>query len=364
MTPRAIPQLMMKQSTKGKFAKPMKKQQWNRKMLMDYLVHHQIEAPIRVITAIVAGYFLGLPLCDKFIFISNQRSDGLYEKSLWDITFLLFYICVFTALRAAIMNHVLVPLARAWGVNKKKYDRFAEQGYSFIYYSTSFTCGLYVMYNSPWWDDTSYYWRDYPVTEYDKTFKYYYLVQFAFWLQQIFVLQIEAPRKDYRELVMHHINTLLLISLSYGCNFTRVGNAVFVYMDLPDAFLALAKLLNYSVPGIICNTTFGIMMVAWMYTRVYLYGGVIWSTFTEPDLYVPVFKLDPLNGHWFPYFVKYIILGLMIGLYCLVLFWTAMIFKVLFRVLTDTAASDVRSDDEEEEEVEDEKLAAPKPQPR
>lgn len=96
-----------------------------------------------------------------------------------------------------------------------------------------------------------------------------------------------------------------------------------------------------------------------MYTRVYLYGGVIWSTFTEPDLYVPEFKLDPLNGNWFPYFVKYIILGLMLGLYILVLFWTVMIFKVLYRVITSTAASDVRSDDEEEEPVEP--VAAAKP---
>ncbi|KAI9319785.1 TLC domain-containing protein [Dichotomocladium elegans] len=323
-----------------------KQQQWTRKELMNYLVNHQIEAPLRVIATIVGGYLLGLPLFDKFIFISNQRYDGRYEKSFWDISFLLFYICVFTALRAAVMNHILNPLARWSGVPKKKHERFAEQGYSVLYYSISFSCGLYVMYHSPWWKDTSYYWRDYPVTDYDKSFKYYYLVQFAFWLQQIFVLQIEAPRKDYRELVLHHINTLLLISLSYCCNFTGVGNAVFVYMDCPDALLALAKALNYAAPGFFCNLTFFIMMVTWVYTRVYLYGGVIWSTATEPDLYVPVFKLDPLNGHWFPYFTKYIILGLMIGLYCLVLFWTAMIFKVLFRVLTSTEVTDVRSDDE------------------
>lgn len=105
------------------------------------------------------------------------------------------------------------------------------------------------MYHSPWWDDTSYFWRDYPVTEYDKLFKYYYLVQFAFWLQQIFVLQIEEPRKDYRELVLHHINTLLLISLSYGCNFTRVGNAVFIYMDLPDAILAVSHIMGRGEQG-------------------------------------------------------------------------------------------------------------------
>lgn len=71
-------------------------------------------------------------------------------------------------------------------------------------------------------------------------FKYYYLLQFAFWIQQPFVLQIEAPRKDYTEYMIHHINTLLLISLSYCCNFTGVGNAVFVSMDLPDVLLCVS----------------------------------------------------------------------------------------------------------------------------
>jgi acyl-CoA-dependent ceramide synthase len=92
------------------------------------------------------------------------------------------------------------------------------------------------------------------------------------------------------------------------------------------------------------------MLVSWIYTRVYLYGRIIWSTLTEPELYVPKFVLDPLDGQWFPHFVKYIIAGLMIGLYFLILFWTLMIFKVLQRIVTQPEARDVRSDDEEEEE--------------
>jgi acyl-CoA-dependent ceramide synthase len=91
------------------------------------------------------------------------------------------------------------------------------------------------------------------------------------------------------------------------------------------------------------------MLCAWVYTRVYLYGRIIWSTAVEPDLYVN-FKLDPWAGSWFPYFVKYIILALEIGLYALILFWTVMIFKVLFKVLVGSAASDDRSDDEDAEE--------------
>lgn len=90
------------------------------------------------------------------------------------------------------------------------------------------------------------------------------------------------------------------------------------------------------------------MMVSWLYTRVYLYGCIIWSTYAEPELYVPHFKLDPINGYWFPHFVKYIILGLMIGLYLLILFWTVMIFKVLYKAIT-ADGRDIRSDDEEED---------------
>lgn len=318
--------------------------------LANYLAKRQIEIPLKVVGFILAGYFLRLPVFEHFIFISNQREDGRFEKSPWDVPFLFFYICVFTALRAATMDYVLFPLAKLVNVPKKKYQRFAEQSYSVFYYGIAFGFGVYVMYDSPWWFDTTYFWRDYPVTDYTKSFKYYYLVQFAYWLQQIFVLQIEAPRKDYKELVMHHINTLLLISLSYCCNFTRVGNAVFVCMDLPDTILALAKALNYCLPGIVCNTTFGIMVVSWLYTRVYLFGCIIWSTLTEPDLYVPQFVLHPPSGNWFPYFVKYIIAGLMIGLYFLILFWTLMIFKVIYKIVTEPEAKDVRSDDEDEAE--------------
>jgi acyl-CoA-dependent ceramide synthase len=126
---------------------------------------------------------------------------------------------------------------------------------------------------------------------------------------------------------------------------------------LISSFLQLAKSFNYLNFRLVCDTTFFVMLCAWVYTRVYLYACIIWSTATEPDLYVN-FKLDPWNGSWFPYFVKYIILGLEIGLYLLILFWTAMIFKVLIKVLVGTAAKDERSDDEDGPEETDRQSTA------
>jgi acyl-CoA-dependent ceramide synthase len=45
--------------------------------------------------------------------------------------------------------------------------------------------------------------------------KRYYLMQAAFWTQQLFVLllRLEKPRKDYYELVAHHFVTLWLVGL-------------------------------------------------------------------------------------------------------------------------------------------------------
>lgn len=91
---------------------------------------------------IVAGCFLQLPFFQNFIFISNQRSDGRYEKSFWDLAFLFFYICGFTALRAAMMDYVLLPIAKLAEVPRKKHQRFAEQGWAFLYYTFAFSFGI------------------------------------------------------------------------------------------------------------------------------------------------------------------------------------------------------------------------------
>src|ERR1700743_1521191 len=73
----------------------------------------------------------------------------------------------------------------------------------------------YLMYNSPYWMDLAQMWVDWPVRELGGTFKWYYLVQYAFWLQQIFVLNIEERRKDYHQMFAHHIVTCMLIFASY-----------------------------------------------------------------------------------------------------------------------------------------------------
>jgi len=55
--------------------------------------------------------------------------------------------------------------------------------------------------------------KDYPHWDMLPELKHYQLMQAAYWCQQliVLVLRLEKPRKDYRELVAHHLVTLWLI---------------------------------------------------------------------------------------------------------------------------------------------------------
>lgn len=82
-------------------------------------------------------------------------------------------------------------------------------------------------------------WTDWPLKEITGLFKWYYLAQFAFWLQQIFVLNIEERRKDHYQMFAHHIITCSLIAASYTHHLTRVGHVILCIMDVIDILLSV-----------------------------------------------------------------------------------------------------------------------------
>jgi hypothetical protein len=99
---------------------------------------------------------------------------------------------------------------------------------------------------------------DYPHWQMKPELKRYFLMQASYWCQQFIVLALglEKPRKDYNELIMHHFVTLWLVGYvskhhnvlitglianrwGYLINLTLIGHAIYMSMDIPDAFLAV-----------------------------------------------------------------------------------------------------------------------------
>lgn len=118
-----------------------------------------------------------------------------------------------------------------------------EQMYTAVYFFFLGPAGLYVMKSTPvWYYNTAGMYENFPHRTHEAGFKFYYLFQAAYWSQQaiVLVLGMEKPRKDFKELIAHHICTLALIGLSYRFHFTYIGLAVYNTHDISDFFLAVS----------------------------------------------------------------------------------------------------------------------------
>lgn len=176
----------------------------------------------------------------------DDDGDGrrLYGKGKLDFVFVGFYTILFTFTREFLMQECLRPLAIRFNLrNKGKMVRFSEQVYTALYFSVFGPFGLYVMKNSAmWYFETRPMYEGYPHKILTADFKVYYLLQAAYWTQQalVLVLGLEKPRKDFHQLILHHVVTVALIFLSYRFHFTNIGLPVYITHDISDWFLAVS----------------------------------------------------------------------------------------------------------------------------
>lgn len=73
-----------------------------------------------------------------------------YGKGPKDILFLAFYVLVFSFVRQGALFYIITPFARKVGIKgERKVERFIEQGYAFLYWTTSSIIGLVSRNNPP-----------------------------------------------------------------------------------------------------------------------------------------------------------------------------------------------------------------------
>ncbi|KAK5629805.1 hypothetical protein RRF57_005520 [Xylaria bambusicola] len=311
----------------------------------------------------------------RFIFLSyklplepgvDPSTPPQYGKGPWDIAFVTFYTVVLSFTREFIMQEFLRPLAKKAGLKSRaKQARFMEQLYTAIYFGFLGPAGMYVMRNTPiWYFNTRAMYENFPHKTHAADFKFYYLFQAAYWAQQaiVLLLGLEERRKDFKELVGHHIVSLSLIGLSYRFHFTYMGLAVYITHDISDFFLATSKTLNY-IDHWATGPYFFVFMCVWAYLRHFLNLRIIWSLFTE-------FKtVGPYELNWetqqYKCDISFVItLALLSSLQALNLFWWFFIVRIAYRFIVYQTAEDDRSEaevsDTEEIEASNEKRAATK----
>ncbi|CAM1502951.1 Fc.00g077270.m01.CDS01 [Cosmosporella sp. VM-42] len=323
-------------------------------------VKHTFVLPAAILAVMLSAYGFNPspsnPL-HHFIFLSYKLPQDdpsmpvHYGKGRWDIAFVVFYTVVLSFTREFVMQEMLKPLARWYRLSKSKQARFMEQMYTAIYFAILGPSGLYVMSRTPvWYFNTAGMYENFPHKTHEACVKFYYLFQAAYWAQQaiVLVLGMEKPRKDFKELVGHHIVSLSLIGLSYRFHFTYIGLAVYVTHDISDFFLATSKSLSY-IDHPLVGPYFVLFMMAWIYLRHVINLKIIWSLLTEFETVGP-FEVNWETEQYKCRLSQYITTALLSALQCLNLFWLYCIGRIAWRFATASDLADDRSDDEEEDE--------------
>ncbi|KAE9381168.1 longevity assurance proteins LAG1/LAC1 [Stipitochalara longipes BDJ] len=350
-------------SSKKRSPKQRNQQSW----LQEYknlALQHTWLTPLILLLTILTLYIVNPQPSNrlhKLLFLSyalpsTPGTPTQYGKGPYDLLFVAFYVLLLTFTRESIMQLLLRPLALHFHISSRsKQLRFMEQSYTALYFGLLGPIGLSIMSRTPvWYFNIAGMYADFPHRTMSGEFKAYYLFQAAYWAQQAIVigLVLEKPRKDFWQLVGHHIVTLVLIAASYRFHFTYMGLGVFVTHDLSDCFFAISKTLHY-INSRFTAPYFILFIGAWAYLRHYLNLRILLSEFYEFKTVGP-YELDWATeqykcelSHW----ISTVLLG---GLQMLNLYWGFLILRVAWRFGVKGELADERSEDEDEEEKEGE----------
>lgn len=152
----------------------------------------------------------------------------------------------------------------------------------------------------------------------------------------------DNKRKDFWQMFIHHMITLLLMALSWVCNLHRVGALVLVVHDCADILLEVrldsfrphknikltkfycfqaAKITKYAKYQKICDCLFAAFTVVWIVTRLGFYPRIIYSSTVEAPTVLPMFPA---------YYIFNFLLILMLGLHVV---WTYVILQIAHTAL-------------------------------
>lgn len=195
--------------------------------------------------------------------------------------------------------------------------KFCENTWRFIYYTTAFIFGVFVLQGKPWLWDITECWKSYPHQGYTSDIWWYYMIQLSFYWSLCISQFYDVKRKDFWQMFIHHLATISLLCFSWICNFHRVGSLVLVVHDAADCLLDLAKLLKYMRWQKTCDIIFAVFTIVWIITRDGLFPfWIIRSTIFDSPGYLEMFP------------AYYVFNFLLLVLFVLHILWTYLIFRV------------------------------------
>ncbi|CAG10817.1 unnamed protein product, partial [Tetraodon nigroviridis] len=149
-----------------------------------------------------------------------------------------------------------------------KLKKFQEASWRFAFYLFAFFAGLAVLVDKPWFYDLKLMWEDFPKMPLLPSQYWYYMIELGFYFSLLVSVASDVKRKDFKEQIIHHVATIVLISFSWLVNYIRAGTLIMLLHDASDYLMESAKMFNYAGWRKTCNFIFTVFAAVFIVTRL------------------------------------------------------------------------------------------------
>lgn len=241
---------------------------------------------------------------------------------------------------------------------KRSFKKMIGSAWQFVIHFTMTLCELYIAKDETWISQPWTCFNDYFTFVPSTSLRLFLILQIAIWICTCVSHRFNADahmHKDYVPMYVHHLATICLVAIAYTINQSRIGLVVLFIHDISDISIDLLKIFNYlRLEGkkgfFLVEITYASTLAMWGYFRLYYYPiyiigqGTIstinyFGTRFLPDGARPVlvFIAETLGADTFEY--KYVFYtanlanSLLILLFILHVWWGALLFRILLRML-------------------------------
>uniref|UniRef100_A0A8D0EBY3 Ceramide synthase 1 n=1 Tax=Salvator merianae TaxID=96440 RepID=A0A8D0EBY3_SALMN len=206
-----------------------------------------------------------------------------------------------------------------------------ESAWKLIFYTLSWSYGTYLLFFAGYpffYDPPSAFYDWKKGLEVPTDIALIYLVHASFYIHSVYAtLYMDTWRKDSVVMLIHHVVTLLLISVSYMFRYHNSGVLVLFLHDISDIQLEFTKLNVYfkyrggvyhRLNDIASNAGCITFSLSWFWSRLYWFPlKVLYSTCHTSLISVPdipfyfffnslLFVLMLMNVYWFLYIILFV----------------------------------------------------------
>jgi len=277
---------------------------------------------------------------EQYIYPNWERLPELYNPKVRGDDSILIVISLTIFLTIArysfqnIVQNVLLNDSKQIPADKRA--KFSESAWKFVYYVVFWIWGWQLVIGQDFFWKTKLCWIGWPNIPISDSYQMFYLSQLSFYIHSFLAhLTIEVKRKDFWQMLIHHVAAAFLIFFSYYHSVYRIGGVLLVLHDVNDVFLELAKMANYASYQKLSSGSFGVTLASWFVTRIVVYPiKVLYSASVE------VFEvLGPFPPYWF------IIFALLLVILLLNIFWFVLMVKILYTsIVSKEKIDDSRED--------------------